>query len=178
MSGRYVTWIDGVEALVEILEADAGSVRARIEQEGQPARELRFQRATGEAGAAHLLLEDGRGLPVRMVPASHGAVTAVIGEHRVDVVAVSERDAWLGAGADEHDDGRVTVSMPGLVVKILAPLGTVVEPGQPVLIIEAMKMENEVKAGRAGVVTAVHVTAGGSVEADAVLMEIGDAGQA
>ena len=64
--------------------------------------------------------------------------------------------------------------MPGKVIKAMVAVGDAVEQGQPVLIIEAMKMENEVKAGREGVVTAIHVSAGQSVEADVVLMEIGD----
>ncbi|MEZ4267265.1 MAG: biotin/lipoyl-containing protein [Myxococcota bacterium] len=160
---------------MEIVSSDEAGVVARVEREGEPTRELRFQHVAGPISGAHLIMEDGRSVPTRMAPGAHGAVTAVIGAARVEVRVVSERDAWLGAGVEEADDGRVTVSMPGLVVKVLAPLGTAVEAGQPLLIIEAMKMENEVKAGRAGVVTAVHVGAGDSVEADAVLMEIGDA---
>lgn len=175
MGARFVTWVGGVEATVELVSSDHGRVVARVEREGQPTRELRFQRVAGEPSAAHLLLEDGRSVATRVVPAPQGALTAVIGEARVDVRVVSERDAWLGAGVEEPDDGRVTVSMPGLVVKVLATVGSLVEAGQPVLIIEAMKMENEVKAGRAGVVIAVRVAVGDSVEADAVLMEIGDA---
>jgi biotin carboxyl carrier protein len=175
MGARFVTWVDGVEATVEIVASDPSGVVARVEREGEPTRELRFERVAGEPSAAHLIMKDGRSLATRIVPAPHGTVTAVIGEARVDVRVVSERDAWLGAGVEAHDDGRVTVSMPGLVVKVLAPIGSQVEVGQPVMIIEAMKMENEVKAGRAGVVTAVRVAAGDSVEADVVLMEIGDA---
>ena len=57
----------------------------------------------------------------------------------------------------------------------MVEVGDAVEQGQPVLIIEAMKMENEVKSGREGVVKAIHVKPGQSVEADVVLMEIGDA---
>jgi biotin carboxyl carrier protein len=60
-------------------------------------------------------------------------------------------------------------------VKLLVAQGDTVEAGQPVLIVEAMKMENEVKAGRAGVVLKFNVAEGDSVEADAVLAEIGDA---
>jgi biotin carboxyl carrier protein len=175
MGARFVTWVGGVEATVELVSVDAAGVVARVERDGEASREVRFQHVAGELSAAHLLLDDGRSVATRLVPAGHGATTAVIGDARVEVRAVSERDAWLGAGAADADDGNVTVSMPGLVVKVLAPVGTVVAAGQPVLIIEAMKMENEVKAGRAGVVRAVLVTAGASVEADVVLMEIGDA---
>ena len=64
--------------------------------------------------------------------------------------------------------------MPGLVVKLLVEEGQEVSQGDPVLIVEAMKMENEVKAGRDGVVGTIHVAAGDSVEADAILAEIVD----
>lgn len=175
MGARFVTWVGGREATVEIVSKDAAGVVARVEREGEPARELRFQHVAGSISGAHLIMADGRSVPTRIAAGAHGAVTAVVGPARVEVRVVSERDAWLGAGVEEADDGRVTVSMPGLVVKVLAPAGSQVEVGQPVLIIEAMKMENEVKAGRAGVVTAVRVAVGDSVEADAVLMEIGDA---
>jgi acetyl/propionyl-CoA carboxylase alpha subunit len=88
----------------------------------------------------------------------------------------SERDAWRGAaGGHAHASGSASVSMPGRVVKILAAEGQAVEAGQPLIIIEAMKMENEVKAGVAGIVERVLVSEGQSVEAGQVLVEVGAA---
>jgi biotin carboxyl carrier protein len=60
--------------------------------------------------------------------------------------------------------------MPGRVVKVLVERGQVVAARQPVVVVEAMKMENELRAPRAGTVAAVHVTEGMSVDAHAVLM--------
>ena len=177
MGARFLTWIDGEEAAVEILDEADGNVRARIEPiEGDP-REVSFQRLDDGAGDGtfQLTMPDGRSVEGRIVPVGKGNRSFVTGDHRLTVQAISERDAWMGDGGVAQDEGEVTVSMPGKVVKALVDVGEAVEQGQPVLIIEAMKMENEVKAGRAGVVTAIHAEAGQSVEADVVLMEIGDA---
>jgi biotin carboxyl carrier protein len=63
--------------------------------------------------------------------------------------------------------------MPGKVVAILAEAGTDVQAGQGLLVVEAMKMENEITAPRAGRVTAVQVRPGEAVEAGAVLVVLG-----
>jgi biotin carboxyl carrier protein len=74
-----------------------------------------------------------------------------------------------GAGAD---DGRIVAPMPGRVVKVLVSLGDTVEARQGVVVVEAMKMENELRAPRAGVVRDVRVVEGASVDAQAVLVVI------
>ena len=61
--------------------------------------------------------------------------------------------------------------MPGLVVRVEVAEGDEVAAGQGLVIVEAMKMENELKATRAARVRAVHVVAGATVEKDAVLVE-------
>lgn len=50
--------------------------------------------------------------------------------------------------------------MPGTILKVLVNVGDVVQENQPLLILEAMKMENEIVASTAGTVTGIHVTAG------------------
>jgi acetyl/propionyl-CoA carboxylase alpha subunit len=66
----------------------------------------------------------------------------------------------------------IKTSMPGKVVKVLVEKGQKVEPGAGVIIIEAMKMENEIRCRNGGVVKAVHVTASQAVDGDVVLLEI------
>ncbi|HEX5758682.1 MAG TPA: biotin/lipoyl-containing protein [Thermoanaerobaculia bacterium] len=68
---------------------------------------------------------------------------------------------------------RVAANMPGRVVAILAAEGTEVAPGQGVVVLEAMKMENEIQADRAGTIRAVFVTPGQAVEGGDPLFEIG-----
>lgn len=62
-------------------------------------------------------------------------------------------------------------SMPGKIVRLLCKPGDKVEIGQPLLIIEAMKMESEIKAAYSGIVDSVSVEAGSRVEAGAVLIK-------
>jgi pyruvate carboxylase subunit B len=69
-------------------------------------------------------------------------------------------------------EGQVTSSMPGRVVDVLVSVGQKVKAGDPVLVIEAMKMENEVPAPIAGTVKAVHITKGDNVNPDEALVEI------
>ena len=68
--------------------------------------------------------------------------------------------------------GDVTTSMPGTIVDILVNVGDEVKPGDPVLITEAMKMETEIQAPIAGVVTEIHVRKGESVTPDEALIVI------
>ncbi|RMD80575.1 MAG: oxaloacetate decarboxylase subunit alpha [Gammaproteobacteria bacterium] len=68
--------------------------------------------------------------------------------------------------------GHVTASMPGTIVEVLVAEGERVEAGQPVLVTEAMKMETEIHAPVSGVVKAVHVAKGDSVNPDEALIEI------
>ncbi len=69
-------------------------------------------------------------------------------------------------------EGHVTSSMPGTVVDVMVKVGSKVKAGDAVLVIEAMKMENEVPAPVAGTVKAVNVAKGDSVNPDEALVEI------
>ena len=62
--------------------------------------------------------------------------------------------------------------MPGVVVELLVQVGDAVEAGQPLLILEAMKMQNEIGADVAGVVSALHVDQGQAVDGGAKLVTI------
>ncbi|HZV99005.1 MAG TPA: sodium-extruding oxaloacetate decarboxylase subunit alpha [Methylophilaceae bacterium] len=69
-------------------------------------------------------------------------------------------------------EGCVTTAMPGSIVDVKVKAGDKVNAGDPVLIIEAMKMENEIQAPKSGIVVAVHVQKGDSVTPDESLLEI------
>jgi pyruvate carboxylase subunit B len=69
-------------------------------------------------------------------------------------------------------EGHVTSSMPGRVVDVMVKVGAAVKAGDPVLVIEAMKMENEVPAPVSGTVMAVNVAKGDNVNPDEALVEI------
>ena len=88
-----------------------------------------------------------------------------------------ERTRRLHAGrqgpALPQGDLAVRAPIPGMVVKVLVQDGDEIIEDQPLIILEAMKMENEIRAVRSGVVRKVEVSAGQSVEQDAVLIVIG-----
>jgi pyruvate carboxylase subunit B len=76
---------------------------------------------------------------------------------------------------DVASPGRASIvaaPMPGLVIRVNVSVGDTVAAGQGLVVMEAMKMENELKATGAGVVARVHVTAGVPVEKGALLVEI------
>ena len=64
--------------------------------------------------------------------------------------------------------------MPGRVVKLLVENGSVVEKGQGLLVLEAMKMQNELRAPRAGTVREIAVKAGDTVDAGRVLLTVAE----
>ncbi len=68
--------------------------------------------------------------------------------------------------------GEVTAPMPGLVVEIPVAVGDTVEAGQTVVILESMKMQNELKSPITGVVESIQALAGASVDKNAVLIVI------
>jgi len=101
---------------------------------------------------------------------------AVLGGVRYDVGVIDERDKALraltggagGAGAGEV----ISTSMPGKVVALLVDVGDTVEAGQGVIVIEAMKMENELRATHPGIVERIPVAPGDAVDGGADLVVI------
>jgi len=72
----------------------------------------------------------------------------------------------------EAEAGAVLAIMPGKIIRVMVEPGQHVEEGDPVCVLEAMKMENELRAHQSGTVRAVHVKPGDDVEKDQVLVEI------
>jgi 3-methylcrotonyl-CoA carboxylase alpha subunit len=72
--------------------------------------------------------------------------------------------------ADKDDTGSIVAPMPGKIIAVKVKVGSKVEPDSVVLILEAMKMQNDLLAGRAGTVKEVRVKAGDVVEADKTLV--------
>jgi len=75
-------------------------------------------------------------------------------------------------GTVEAGAGAVLAIMPGKIVRVLVEPGQQVQAGDPVCVLEAMKMENELRARQGGTVRALHVQPGDDVEKDQVLLEI------
>jgi biotin carboxyl carrier protein len=81
--------------------------------------------------------------------------------------------AALGPKGSGVAEGLVVSPMPGRVLKVLVKEGEHVEAGAPLVVVEAMKMENELHCARAGTVKAIFVTPGQTVEGGAKLIEVG-----
>jgi biotin carboxyl carrier protein len=106
----------------------------------------------------------------------HAGVWTVFVDGRRVPVSVRQPGRTRAAGRAHHDaDGpeRVSAPMPGKVVRLLVARGEAVTPGQGVAVVEAMKMENELRARRAGTVLDVLVREGAAVEAGAAVVVIG-----
>jgi len=96
-----------------------------------------------------------------------------IGDHRFRFEVEDPRQ-WkrTGAGAEAHGRASILAPMPGKIVRILVQVGDAVMAGQGIVVVEAMKMQNEMKAPRDGSVTAIQVKVNDSVIAGAVLAVI------
>ena len=104
----------------------------------------------------------------------------VVGGWRFEVLVEDADRAELRerarrAGAEHHSGASVTLraQIPGRVVRLWVSEGEQVEQGQRLLAIEAMKMENEIRAPQAGVVSAIRVAVGGRVERNHELLTVG-----
>jgi biotin carboxyl carrier protein len=137
-----------------------------------------------EPGRWSLLIEPGRrSVEARVRPGRPGAWTVHLNGTSVDVTrpdASRGRDRAAAAattggatGAASAAPARLTAPMPGKVVRVLAAVGDRVEARQAVVVIEAMKMENELRAPREGAVLEVFAKEGSSVDAGAPLLTIG-----
>jgi acetyl/propionyl-CoA carboxylase alpha subunit len=109
--------------------------------------------------------------------AAPGRYTLSIGGHRFEAEALDDRarairEMAAKAGAVASGPAPLKAPMPGLIVRIHVAPGDRVAAGDPLIVMEAMKMENELRAPAAGTVRAIPVTPGTAVEKGALLVEL------
>ncbi len=141
----------------------------------------------GTTVRAHLA--DVEGTPVRLVTIGDEVHRVIVRRHpgrgrytlwldgfRHDVEALDERTRTIrdrsAAVAAPAGPAPLRAPMPGLIVRVQVRPGDQVSAGQPLVVMEAMKMENELRAAAAGVVTAVPAAPGMVVEKGALLVEL------
>ncbi|MGH7679233.1 MAG: biotin/lipoyl-containing protein [Gemmatimonadaceae bacterium] len=99
-----------------------------------------------------------------------------IGGHRFAIEALDDRARAIrelsGVAAAQAGPAHLVAPMPGLIVRVNVQEGDRVRQGQGLVVMEAMKMENELKASAAGIVRRVVVGAGSAVEKGTVLLEM------
>jgi biotin carboxyl carrier protein len=144
--GLAVT-LDGAPVNVEVLSVGDGRLSLRFPETG---RQKNVVVARGRDGDVDVLV-GGLRVPTRVRPEGRGG----------------KRSARQGDAPE-----RVVAPMPGKVVKLLVATGEHVTARQGVIVVEAMKMENELRAGRDGVVREVLVAEGASVDAGTPLLVI------
>lgn len=130
-----------------------------------------------EVGANDFLLvgADNRVYECRVDDAPEGGAVTVHVGHRAYSIQLSDAKRLRRAGASgaAHDgQSKITTQMPGKVVRVLVEAGAMVEAGDAVVVVEAMKMQNEMKAPRAGRIAAINTEAGATVGAGDVLVII------
>ena len=107
-------------------------------------------------------------------PASGEFVDVFVGPRRYTVALTDSKRLRSATAASGDSDGaaRIVAPMPGKVVRVLVEQGAQVESGAGVIVVEAMKMQNEMKAPKAGVVAALNVAVGATVNGGDVLAVI------
>jgi biotin carboxyl carrier protein len=135
-------------------------------------REMSVNVVDGQNGVLSLLL-GGKSYEVKQETV--GAETnVVVGQERFSVSVRDPRSfhSRSRAGTAEQGVMKVKAPMPGKVVRILCGVGDHVEAGQSVIVIEAMKMQNELKAPKNGVVKKINIMVGAPVDAGQSLAEV------
>lgn len=161
---RYYTQIDDDELGFEVTQTEGGTVITHVETEdGAPPSHVDFAAVhsdpdTGEG--LYSLIVDGKSYQL-YVEQADGGYRMAIWRHRFDVKVFTEREWRLMKVAPRHTvhSGEFVVKapMPGLVKSVLVSDGESVKSGQRLLVLEAMKMENDINAPRDARVSKVHV---------------------
>ncbi len=180
---KYFVTVDGSAHEVE-LEERHGELRVRydgellavryeeVEREGQVAL---FVGTGGSAGEGTRVVETSHALSIEG-DASRSQVTVAGHRYEVELEDERERAAHDAERKLSPGGGEVKSVMPGVVLKVLVQEGEVVAKDQPLLILEAMKMQNEIASPGPGKVTALHVREGQAVASGARLVSLHAAG--
>jgi len=160
-----------------ILEAGVDGTRHRVEVEGAAGkytvsidgRALSVDwRAAGGSFASLLLTPEGRSYAVGLEPRP-GGYRVLVGSDEFVVDLTEARSDTASARGEPSGPARLVAPMPGRIVRVLAEAGQQVEAGQGLVVMEAMKMENELRSPRAGRVAEIHALEGRTVETGALL---------
>lgn len=164
---RYVVRIGDREVEVDI---DGETVRV-----GDVTATARLEDVAGSAVRVVTIGRDVHRLVSRR-GAHRGRYTIQVAGYRLDVEALDERARAIrkltGASAARTGPAHLVAPMPGLIVRVSVTEGDRVHAAQGVVVMEAMKMENELRAPADGVVKRLLVEAGMAVEKGAMLLEV------
>jgi biotin carboxyl carrier protein len=163
---KYITTIDEKEFAVDIIDDRHLSINDKI-------YEVDFQSISGQP--VYSMLIDGKSYEAYVYSGEEEWQVLLLGRH-YPVKVEDEREKRLkssvGGKVQESGEFQMKSPMPGLVVATLVTEGQQVEKGQVLVILESMKMQNELKSPRAGKVERIKVKAGESVEQRQLLLSV------
>jgi biotin carboxyl carrier protein len=148
--GDFKVTVDGQAQHLRVSPVDPTTLSVIVLDETAASHEIGFSVAASSESVVHV-----DGVPVQ-----------------ASLAAGRRRQGEGGGGTGAGGVQVIKAPMPGRVARVLVAAGDRVQPRQGVVVVEAMKMENELRAAKAGVVSQVRVEAGASVEAGAVLVVI------
>src|SRR6185436_800225 len=163
---RYITTVDNKEYLVEILDEKHIIINGKT-------YEVDFESVSGQP--VYSLIVDGKSHESYVAPGDDNWQVLLRGRlYPVSVEDERERRLRAAAGSGVAETGEFLLKspMPGLVVAIPIEEGQEVKKGQVLLILESMKMQNELKAPRDGVVHRIKVKTGETVEQKQTLLSV------
>lgn len=168
----YVTLSGGKQVEVELVQQPGGQPEVMVDGKAVEVDVI-------EANGVVNVRVDGRVYDLCLQHDGDDRIAFAGSGHRAKARVESDRSRLGAAGRrvdDAGGDGEVSAPMPGRVIKLLVSVGDELEAGTPVIVIEAMKMENELCSESAGTVSSINVAADDLVDAGAPLIEISPRG--
>ena len=162
---RYTTIVEGEERVVEVTPRENG-YRVTVGE-----KVLEIDAVQLQPSAVSLLVGT-RSYRCDIEQARDGKVNVLVGETVYPLEILDERKLRLRRAAGKftlEGPQRIDAPMPGKVTRVLVKVGDEVQEGQGLVVVEAMKMENELKSPKAGKVTELHAVEGAAVESGAKL---------
>ena len=163
---KYSVIVNGAELKIDVdgenVDADGATTRARLVDLDGPVRMLTL------GDAVHR---------VQVRPSEgRGRYTLWVDGWRFDIEALDDRTRAIrelsAASAKPSGPAPLIAPMPGMIVRVHVQEGDAVEPGQGLVVMEAMKMENELRASASGIVRRILAAPGTAVEKGALLLEM------
>lgn len=163
---KYITTIDGKEFSVDVIDEKHVSINGKV-------LDVDFESVSGQP--VYSLIIDGKSYEGYVYPDEHNLQVLLHGR-LYQAIVEDEREKRLreaaGGGVAADGEFRLKAPMPGLVVSVLVSEGQVIHKGQVLLILESMKMQNELKSPKDGTISRIRVKAGETVEQKQSLLSV------
>lgn len=163
---KYITTINGKEYVIEIIDSRRVTVNGKV-------YEVDFESISGQP--VYSLLLDGGSYQADVYPGDEDALQVLMRGVLYEAFVEDEREKRLSkaaGAASQTGEFVLRAPMPGLVVNVPVAQGDAVKTAQVLVILESMKMQNELKSPRDGKVSRVQVKPGDSVEQRQILLTV------